>query len=100
MIATSDYRELLEERLKDPAFKKEWEKIQQEMESNSKFYKDTMTGLVEAVIIEKSESAKVKQHKNFEDMFEDPDYFTDEERKEIEANVKKFAENKGLTKRN
>lgn len=100
MIATSDYRELLAERLKDPAFKKEWEKIQQEMESNSKFYKDTMTGLVEAVIIEKSESAKVKQHKNFEDMFEDPDYFTDEERQEIEANVKKFAENKGLTKRN
>ena len=32
-------------------------------------------------------------------MFEDPSYFTDEERKEIEANVRKFAENKGLTKR-
>ena len=94
MIIISNYRELLEERLKDPAFKKEWEKIQQEMESNSKFYKDTMTGLVEAVIIEKSESAKVKQHNNFEDMFEDPDYFTDEERQEIEENVKKYAEEK------
>lgn len=104
----SDYRELLEERLKDPAFKKEWEKIQPEMESirksidesNSKFYKDTMTGLVEAVIIEKSESAKVKQHNNFEDMFEDPDYFTDEEKLEIEENVKKYAEEKKLPKRN
>lgn len=107
MIATSDYRDLLEESLKDPVFKKEWDKIQPEIksirksidESNSKFYKDTTTGLMEAVIIEKSESAKVKQHKNFEDMFEDPSYFTDEERKEIEANVRKFAENKGLTKR-
>lgn len=66
VIATSDYRNLLEERLKDPAFKKEWDKIQPEMEnimkdveeSKNKFYKDTMTGLIEAVIIEKSESAK------------------------------------------
>lgn len=94
MIATSDYRNLLEERLKDPTFKKEWEKIQQKMESNSKFYKDTMTGLVEALIIEKSGSIKVKQHRNFEDMFEDPDYFTDKERQEIEENVKKYAEEK------
>ena len=64
------------------------------MESNSKFYKDTMTGLVEALIIEKSDSVKVKQHRNFEDMFEDPDYFTDKERQEIEENVKKYAEEK------
>lgn len=94
MIIISDYRELLKERLKDPVFKKEWEKIQPEMESNSKFYKDTMTGLVEALIIEKSDSVKVKQHRNFEDMFEDPDYFTDKERQEIEENVKKYAEEK------
>lgn len=74
MIATSDYRDLLEERLKDPAFKKEWKKIQPEMESimknveknKNKFYKDTMTGLIETVIIEKSENAKIKQHKRQE----------------------------------
>lgn len=69
-------------------------------ESKNKFYKDTMTGLIEAVIIKKSENTKVKQHKNFEDMFEDPDYFTDEERQEIEENVKKYAEGKELAKRN
>lgn len=103
MIATSDYRELLEERLKDPAFKKELEKIQPKMESNSKFYKDTMTGLVEALIIEKSDSVKVKQHteENKCQMTFDK-YIQTKVSPEMRAEVEREAEkiNKKIKKRN
>lgn len=71
----SEFRKLLDEQMKDPEFKKEWESFQPEMEAIRK---------------------EMKKHTDFNEMFNDPEYFSDEDREKIsdEADViakKKFS---------
>ena len=48
----SEFQDLLQEQLKDPNFKKEWDLLQKEINANNLFSNDTMHGLLEAVAIE------------------------------------------------
>lgn len=71
----SEFQKLLNEQLKNPEFKKEWESFQPEVEAIRK---------------------EMKKHTDFDDMLTDPEYFSDEDREKIsdEANQivkKKFS---------
>lgn len=75
------FDDYLQEQLKDPEFKKEWDAIQPEM--------NTIRAEIEV-------KQTMKKYTDFDEMYNDPDYFSDEDRKSIEAEANSIMKDKDV----